>query len=233
MKQTVLPRPFIYREREDIDEFLDESKLWRDLYDVFLQVRDNVYHLKVPAVKMFNEVRYQCVRLMLDKHPEEDIWSNYLNNAKDTLGWRYASDLCFSMVYAVLSVLKDPPCHVQRFCKILSDGKFKDEEAYFPHFAGLVRLQKILNNSYEIDLTPCPERPQKIRDAIMVFPTGKEFYVYDAIWWKEQTHDFDQDYIRFIIDQWQSKEDKLEMLSVIEENFNESVDSERGLYDIF
>lgn len=33
-------RPFIYRSREDIDAFLEESQLWRDIYEVFLRVKD-------------------------------------------------------------------------------------------------------------------------------------------------------------------------------------------------
>ena len=108
-------REFIYRNRPDIDAFLEESELWSNLYGLFLGIKDNAYYLKIPAVTMFNEVRYQCVRVMLDKHPEENIWMNYLNNAKDTLGWRYASDLCFSLVYAVLSLMENPPKQVPFF----------------------------------------------------------------------------------------------------------------------
>ena len=57
MTQQYNKRPFIYRSREDIDAFLEESQLWRDIYEVFLRVKDNAYYLKVPSVKIDKHLR--------------------------------------------------------------------------------------------------------------------------------------------------------------------------------
>lgn len=220
-------RPFIYRSREDIDAFLEESQLWRDIYEVFLRVKDNAYYLKVPSVKMFNEVRYQCVRLMLDKHPEENVYGNYLNDARDTLGWRYASDLCFSMVYAVLSLLKNPPIQMPRFCAILRDNKLKTEQCYFPDFKQFVEEQKAKGAEYEIDLQPMPELPKAMRNAGYEGQTvmngvavNSWFPTYGSDWWKGVTKDFDQETIREVVALWQDKDERLEVVQMIEQAFD-------------
>lgn len=220
-------RPFIYRSREDIDAFLEESQLWRDIYEVFLRVKDNAYYLKVPSVKMFNEVRYQCVRLMLDKHPEENVYGNYLNDARNTLGWRYASDLCFSMVYAVLSLLKNLPVQMPRFCGILCDNKLKMEQYFFPDFKQFVEEQKAKGAEYEIDLKPMPELPKAMRNAgyegqIVMNGVAVNNWIptYGSEWWKGVTKGFDQDTIREVLTLWTDKQERLEVLQIIEQAFD-------------
>lgn len=199
-------RPFIYRDRDEIDDFLEESELWRKLYMIFLDVKDNAYRLKVPAVNMFNEVRYQCVRVMLDKHPEENIWQNYLNPAYESLGWRYASDLCFAMVYAVLKHIEDAPHHIQLFLKLLN-RKMETEENYFPYIDSYFnRLKKV----YAIELAPQPEKPDVFR---------KQLLTYDTSWWAEATSGFDQSRIREIVNLWEEKEEKLAIIDIIKGRF--------------
>lgn len=201
-------RPFIHRERTDIDAYLEESQLWVDLYGLFINIKDNSYYLKVPSVKMFNEVHYQCVRLMLDRHPEEDIWGNYLNPAKESLGWRYASDLCFSLVYAVLSLVKDPPPQIPRFLRLLKEKKMKTEECYFPYCENFVSNTR--DRNYEISLKPCPEKPDRI------------YYVYGSTFsWQEATCDFDQERIRAIVRLWETKEEQLEILNIIQKHWEQ------------
>ena len=199
-------RPFIHRERTDIDAYLEESQLWTDIYEMFINIKDNGYNLKVPSIKMFNEVHYQCVRLMLDPHPEENIWANYLNPAKESLGWRYASDLCFSLVYVVLSFVKKPPPQIPRFLRLLKEKKMKTEEWYFPYCKNFVFNTR--GRNYEVSLKPCPEKPDKI------------YYMYgDTFSWQEATCDFDQERIRDIVRLWKTKEEQLEVLQLIENNF--------------
>lgn len=215
-------RIFIYRNREDIDAFLEEGQLWRDLYDVFLRTKDNTYYLKISSARMFNEVRYQCVRVMLDKHPEENIWRNYLNDARDRLGWRYASDLCFSMVYAVLSLLKNPPEQVVRFCKVLHDSKLKTEPDYFPDFDTFVREYKQKGICYDIDLSAEAESPSVIRSLACL----DEHFIIDSDWWRKITSNFEQQSIRDIVSLWNDKEEKLEIVNMIEDAFDYCIQQE-------
>lgn len=238
-------RPFIYRERESIESFLEESQLWKDIYEVFLKVKDNAYYLKVPSVKMFNEVRYQCVRLMLDKHPEESLFVNYLNNARDTLGWRYASDLCFSMVYAVMSLIKNPPEQATHFCTILSENRLKGEQWYFPHFRQFIEETKAVGGQYEIDLSPMPESPKVMRNtgyygtkttSLGMFPESAWIQTYDNGWWKRQTLDFDSDAIQEIIALWSDTQEKQEITQRIDAAkafYAESILSHQRVLDLF
>lgn len=236
-------RPFIYRERESIESFLEESQLWKDIYEVFLRVKDNAYYLKVPSVKMFNEVRYQCVRLMLDKHPEENVYVNYLNNARDTLGWRYASDLCFSMVYAVMSLIKNTPMQVTHFCTILSENRLKGDRCYFPYFNQLVEEKKTTEVQYEIDLSPMPESPKVIRNTgynsykqTTIGIEGVWVQTYDNGWWKRQTLDFDSGAIQEIIALWSDPQEQQEItqrIDLAKAFYEESILSHQRVLDLF
>jgi hypothetical protein len=206
-------REFIYRNRPDIDAFLEESELWSNLYGLFLEIKDNAYYLKIPAVTMFNEVRYQCVRVMLDKHPEENIWMNYLNDAKDTLGWRYASDLCFSLVFAVLSLMENPPKQVPFFLNTLLRRKLANETCYFPHVDFFVKHHQKVGNKYAIDFTPEAECPPKI--------------LKDFRWWQNVTNDFDETAIREILGLWENMKDKMYVLDTIENNYDVLIQQEQ------
>lgn len=208
MKPLYTYRPFIHRDRTDIDAYLEESQFWTDLYDLFISIKDNGYKLKVPSIQMFNEVHYQCVRLMLDRHPEEDVWGNYLNPVKDSLGWRYASDLCFSLVYAVLSTVKNPPAQIPRFLNVLRERKLKTDEWYFPHCEAFLSYARGIN--YDIDLAPCPEKPGHLDN-----------FSYDARWWKEVTNNFDQERIRQIVGLWQTQKEQLEIIDIIKRKFKQ------------
>lgn len=205
-------REFIYRNRPDIDAFLEESELWSNLYGLFLEIKDNAYYLKIPAIAMFNEVRYQCVRIMLDNHPEENIWMNYLNNARDTLGWRYASDLCFCLVYAVLSLMENPPKQVPFFLNTLLKRKLVNENCYFPDVEIFVKHHQIVGNKYSIDFTPQAELPHRI--------------VKDFRWWQNVTNDFEEDTIRRVLNLWENREDKLYILNSMESNYDDLIKNE-------
>ncbi|WP_455666896.1 hypothetical protein [Phocaeicola sp.] len=204
-------RPFIHRDREDIDAFLDENPLWADLYEIYLSVRENGYYQKIPSIKMFNEVHYQCVRVLLDRHPEEDIQYNYFDTTRDNLGGSYsASVLCFSMVYAILSLVNNPPRQVRLFLRFLREKMLNMDEYYFPSiskYAYAKGAQGKINMGSDIDLAPCPELPSRI---------GETFE-----WWRRATDNFDQKRIRSIVSLWHTKEEQLKALEIIEENFKQ------------
>ena len=204
-----LPRAFIYRDKAELDEFLNNNPLNEALYDVFLEVKDSYYLLKISAEAIFNEVYYQCTRLMLDPHPETRVW-DYLNDAKNNTGWRYTSDLVFSMVYAVLSLQKNSSLSTKRFIRCLRGHKLN--ECYFPAFLNLVESEK--ENTYEYNLKPCPESPEKI-------------YKYGAFLWSKVTDDYEQERIRMIVNLWVDKEDKLSVLKMIEDSF----DYDKSIYN--
>lgn len=206
-----LPRTFIYRDRKELDEFLKDNELNEALYDVFLEVKDNYYNLKISAETIFNEVYHQCTRLMLDPHPEARVW-DYLNDAKNNTGWRYTSDLVFSMVYAILSLQPRLTSSIKRFLRCL-EGKNLNE-CYFPAFKrmvdswGGIECGRIVRGAkdFQSDFTSSPEPPERL-------------FVHGTFSWSVVTKDYDQERIRMIVNLWSSQEDRLTVLNLIEDAF--------------
>ena len=205
-----LPRTFIYRDKKELDEFLQAHYLNEKLYDIFLGVKDSYYNLKISADKIFNEVYYQCTRLMLDPHPESRVWE-YLNEAKENTGWRYTSDLVFSMVYAILLLQPSVSRPVERFLRILKGKGLND--CYFDAFSNFAESEfnriKAMDSIPHVpyDFKPCPEPPERIN-------------YYGTFLWSEVTNDYDEDRIKFIVNLWKDKNDKLAILDKIESAYH-------------
>lgn len=115
--QTV--RPFIFRERADLDEFLEEDPMWGDLYDLYLSLRRDAVYAVPPtdATATLKEACAFCTRVLLDKHPEEDVQKNYINSLNDIENVN--KDICLSLAYAVLKLVHNPPVGVKRFVREL------------------------------------------------------------------------------------------------------------------
>lgn len=201
MKPIYLYPELIHRDRNEIDDYLQEGQFWTDLYDLYLCIKENLSYFNVSSVALFNEVHYQCVRIMLDPHPEENIWDDYLNPAMEHLGSRKASDVCFSLVYACLSMVKDPPVQIPRFLSMVRKRKLQTVD-YFPYCLSFVETHK--NEPYDIDLTPQPERPLRLPGYVTKF-------------WKEVTDDFDQNAIRRFVGQWKTPKERWDVLRIIKE----------------
>lgn len=222
-----LPRNFFYQDRETINEFRDESQLWRDLYKTFILVKDNYLYKRISPspLAMLNEVYYQCKRVVMDKNPEEDISGSYWNVVRDDYGSNDASELCFSMVYAVLMLQKSRPFNVDLFCKALRQNFLDEEEFCFYNFKEMVdSCIELGKDKYETDFTPNPCSPDKF-DVEEWTPDSSGHYVltpkYNSHWWKTETANFDQNKIREIVNVWQTKEDRIAVLDRIERAFDD------------
>lgn len=207
-----LPRVFIYRDKAELDDFLNDNPLNDALYDVFLDVKDSYYYLKRSPESIFNEVYYQCTRLMLDPHPEARV-RFYLDDAKENMGTRYASDLVFSMVYAVLSLQPEITKPIKRFLRYLEGQTLN--ECYFPAFQEMVSqwngyvngLKVAEPRRFKSDFTSCPEPPEKLERALFL--------------WSSVTKEYNQDRIRMIVNLWEDMDDKLAVLDKIEKAFDD------------
>lgn len=199
-----LPRTFIYRDRT-LDEILSDHILNDSLYNIFLDVKDSYYNLKISAEKVFNEVYYQCTRLSLDPHPEERVW-DYRNDTKETTDWKYTSDLVFSIVYAILTLqpIKSPA--IERFLRVLKGAGLND--CYFSEFQKFAEAKGyLLIPIPSWTFMPYPEPPERINE-------------YGAFLWSEITNDYDQERIRCIVNLWKTKDDKLAILDKIEKAYH-------------
>lgn len=211
-------RPFVYRDRGDMNLFLLESPLWKDIYEVYLRVKHNACNLNIPAVNVFNEVRYLCVRVMIDKYSAKSRLQDYLDDAYTMLRHRYATDLCCSMVYAVLSLRKDSPDYVKEFCEVLRDEKLKHESNFFPSFDGFVKRNRMQGVSHNLNLTAEGENPKIFLEQSVLGKSCKLRVDYD--WWKKVTYDFDQQRIRTIVSMWTRRKEMLMIVDTIEDSFN-------------
>ena len=201
-------RPFIHRERTDINEYLEESPVWKELHKIYMEAKGMGYKTKLSPLRLFNEVHYLCVRLMLDPCPEKDFTDYYLPHVISALG-SHATGLCFSMVYAVLNILNDPPEHIPGFLRLLRSRYYAGSTKYSSFY------KKFAPKTGEVplDLTPCPERPDSIKE--------------DAMWWRRATGDFRQSRIREIVNFWPALEEKLEVALIIEEQFKQAEKKDR------
>lgn len=187
MKLLRLPKEFVYSPKNTLDEFLKGDDLNKELYKVYLMVKDRPYVFKFEVEDAFNEAWYIATIAMNDPHPElilRDLWYT----AKNDMGWAYAANLVMSMVYAIISLQADKLEKTQ-YLLMLMDGSSYGEE-HFPYFKAMVENTKI---KYKSDFTirPCPlevtedriidyrfvteeYEQQCIRDIVMLFPSKEE-----------------------------------------------------------
>lgn len=196
MKIERLPRPFVYTDRRTLDDFLRNSELNKELYKVYLRVKDRPYYFKFDAEKAFNEAYYIATLAMNDSHPELRV-RDWLWIAKDDMGWRYAANLVMSMVYAILFLKDDRPEQIEYVLELMKGQDYGED--YFEDFETLARLNE---KRYEIDLALHPVPVEELKQTL---------------WnWSEITNDYDQETIRELVYLFPTKEERLKLIDEIE-----------------
>lgn len=210
-------RPFIYREREDLDEFLDEHPIWGEFYKFLLErfEHDNLNFFNVPILRIFNEAYFQAIKISLDKHPEADIEKNYFGVAYRNLRNIEVSNLCFGMVYEIFVCMENRPRNINYFCTEFAKSSFRSKfMKYFTGFQGCVVGD-------DFNLKPQPEKPEKIRFSVFN-DLESERYTWEMI-----TEGFeDLDTIKEIVSFWEDKNDKLKIIDIIEKEYDAKVEFE-------
>lgn len=197
MKIEKLPRDFVYTDRRTLDDFLRSDDLNKELYKVYLQVKDRPYYFKFDAEKAFNEAYYIATLAMYDPHPELNV-REWLWIAKGNMGWRYAANLVMSMVYAILYLQEDRPEKIDYVLQLMEGQDYGED--YFGAFDAMAHSNTA---RYKSDLTPHPHPVAELTQTL---------------WdWKEITEDYEQDTIRELLALFPSKEEKLKLIDIIEE----------------
>lgn len=200
-----------YSGKTDLNEFLDDNLVNKELYMAYIANKDNCYHWKHSALVTFNEVYLQCTRAFNDPHPEDQMYDRYLNDSKDTLGTRYASDMIFSMVNAIFMIMDNKPNNIVFFQAELQ-ARFKNENCFFHQYAkfaeDFIAKHGLLPLSF-------PYKP--------IAPEGLEFF--DFTDWESATRNYDEYYIRMFVDRYTSTEDKLKLIDLIERAYNSVVEA--------
>lgn len=200
MTLTDLPKQLIYTDRKTLDDFLREDDLNKELYNVYLQVKDKPYYFKFDAVKAFNEAYYIAVLAMNERKPESQVKEWYWN-AQSNIGWVYAANLVMSMVYAILSLQENKPKRIDKVLEVMQSMHFSKE--HFPAFKKMAEQEiRRFNSDLTIHLCPVDKIDNIFND--------------DFDGWFDLTDDFDQSNIRKIVSLYPSKEERLKLIDLIE-----------------
>lgn len=101
MTASELHRKLLYYGYDDVTDYLMNSPVHRYLYREFLDLLP-AHKIEVSALKIFNEIYYQLIRIPLDRHPGEDIQRRYLEECTGWLGSPNAAELVFCIVVAFM-----------------------------------------------------------------------------------------------------------------------------------
>jgi len=209
---VTLERALTFTEKEELEEYLKGNLLNKELYKAYLANKDNYYRWKNSPLTTFNEVYYQCTRIFNDPHPESEIYYTYLNDAKYTLGTRYASDMLFSMVNAVFEIMEDRPSNVE-FFQMELQAYLKNEQCYYQQYLEFAKKFVETNGKQKVELKYTPLPPNRL--------------IYEPNDWQELTNDFDELLIRKLVKRYEKTVDKLAFIDKIEEAYNK-VETEKA-----
>lgn len=175
--------------------------MWEELYRLYLQMRRQ-YHTKINSLKTFNTVRFFCVCVMTDPHPEDNAEENYQEPLTKILN--VDADICCALAYAVLKLMKNPPTQVSYFLPEL-EAKYEteyyvldEENKEFEQALSFIKQKKSTLGSWQIDLWPHPTN-------ISSLPSDKK-------WWNDASCGFTADDLYCMLNFWPNNADKLKVL---------------------
>lgn len=211
MKIVNLPRQFVYTDRRNLDDFLRDDELNKELYKVYLRVKDHPYYFKFDAEKAFNEAYYIATLAMNEPHPELDV-REWWYAAKRDIGWAYSANLIMSMVYAILSLQSEKPDTIDYVLEIMKNTNYGED--HFPAYKELVENHPFRYNS---DFSIRPNSVSELQNA--------------TIKWQNVTEEFDQETIRELVAIFPTKEERLRLIDLIEQRQNELTPADMGFLD--
>ena len=200
-------REKIYCDRKELDDFLlllPSATLNKSIYDTLLAVRepdpehDRPHRLNVPALQIFNEAYYQCIKLHIDKHPEEDIYNNYFIDARENLGSTIAAEVVFSIVFVLLSSMASRTVKTENFAQIIRE-RLTPKSAYFGLFVPIAEHFNSIGLAFPLTFIPEPidvklpgklnwasithdYNPQLVAEAVLLAPNEDgQHAILDAI----------------------------------------------------
>lgn len=157
-------REKIYCDRKDLDDFLllsPAAALNKSIYDVLLSLREpepiakRLHRINAPALQLFNEAYYQCTKLHSDKHPEEDLQTNYFADARETLGSTDAAEVVFSIVFVLLSSMTIKTVRTGYFAELIGQC-ILSESPYFSLFTPIVEQYQTIGITFPMVFFPMP-----------------------------------------------------------------------------
>ena len=119
MNASELNRYLLYYGQNDMTDFLRDSPLNLRLYENMLGILSTC-GIKVPAVTLFNEIYYQCVRVNYDGTPGVEFGRRYWSEEEAWIQSSEGAQVVFCAVWALLSVRESPTPHEKFFLYALA-----------------------------------------------------------------------------------------------------------------
>ena len=141
-------RPLVYRRRDSMAEFFEESPLWESLYRRLYLPLKKKWNVKATAKDVFNEAYGLIVQTLADARLEE----NFTRYKCGILRQGESACLCEALVYALtLRIIptKQTGRAIDRLLRFA-----KDELGYF--FYDVEEILQTIPGRNDIDFTPCP-----------------------------------------------------------------------------
>lgn len=201
-----IERALTFTDKSELAEYVRGNTFNKALYKAYLDNKDNSYNWKHSPIVTFNELYYQCTRVYNDPNPESEVYSNYLEDVRNTLGTRYASDMIFAMVNAVIEVMDFKPENVE-FFQMELQAHYKQDGLYFPQYMEFAEKFIAEYGKQNLKFPFCPVPPSYLR--------------YDYTEWKRITNGFDEYMIRKYVERYSKTEDRLALIDKIECAYDE------------
>ena len=175
-----LPRALLWTDIESMDEFL-KAPVNQEMYDLFLKIKQRTMLLKnsdYAVIKIFNEVYYQCTRIVYEQEPNIRL-KDYITDIKSNMGTYNHARVIYGLIFFLFSRRKNNTLIEKQYCSsfflhfcMCDDKAIKgsfNSESYDPE------------NKYSVDLSPRPN------------PTSQldKFFIH----WKDVTNDFNKESI--------------------------------------
>ena len=197
-----LPRALLWTDIESMDEFLKEP-VNQDMYEMLNKIRRDTILLKdayFSATKFFNEVYYQCTRIVYEQDKDAFI-NNYLADIKSNIGTYNHARVVYGLIFYLL---------FHRNNNSLAEKKFASNFLLCYIFNGRYQLEfpKEAESSiktYDIDFYPRPCSTGLLSNML--------------IDWDEVTNHYDKESIDCIVNLYDEVTERKKIYSMIEKAY--------------
>ena len=207
-------RELIYRERNSLDTLLQENELWEDLYEnLYLDLVDKLREDNggYPAIERFNDVYFLCLRVLIDRHPEDCFKQKYLQKCFSTYNeFTEDSEFELALAYAVLYLSNHArQKNVKRFLEKV-EKYFGNGHYIFSHVSKFLRKADIY--TFHIDITPKSPDELEFDNVFNTTFFWKGLFT-DTVFW--EVDGYSEKNIRWVLSLYDEQEDKRKIFKQI------------------
>lgn len=197
-----LPRIMLWKDKTSMEEFLHEPINER-LYDFYLELKNTRWHFGPDnnALLLFNEIYYQLTKVEYENNLDFNF-DDYTQEIEANTGKEHSIVFVYEMFFAFLLLRENNSIVARHFQKMVY-LKYKSTWNKSANCAMGAIIKE--DKKYIVDLKPHPCPVTSLESGILH--------------WDEITNNFNQSYIKQVLDLWSSKEEKITALHLIEEAY--------------